>query len=851
MQPEPTTINMRKIAFIAICVLTGWARMLCAQSQCTVTHYDEFSGMAQWYVTRIIQDKQGMMWFATWNGLNRYDGYEFVCFKSRVGDGIDMASDRIQDMVLMNDGNLLCLVEGVPFVFDIKTCQFRTVADKQRKEYKKIFDEKLKNGQTARITPYYIYKDQYNTQWHIGYDGSLSYQDATSGQQIPYQADGEKMPEVIFNTTDRNGNVWLCSHYGAYKLSFSKRAYKFFPQEKPSQIRFFYIDNKKRYWVTSKDDATIRLFNANNQLLGYLGQDGQLHSQYTSFKQPIYSLTQDSKGVFWLGSRFNGLYRLEELPNGHFNIENFNNQAGNSYSLSDNSIFDIKEDHHGRLWVASFNGGLNCIENPHQKEIVFLNKNNKLKYPKDVSLRVRQIHITADGKMLVATTNGLIIADINNKETGNIVFKRHTKDAHRNNSLSNDATMYVMEDSKHRLYVCTESGGVNQITTKDLTSDKLEFKHFNTSTGFPSDVALSAIPYGNDLLVVSNNQLIILKPDSNDAQNYEAFFWKDKLRFSDATPTSLPDGRTIFGLQDGAFTIRLSEIQKSTFVPPIALTSLSIENGQPNCAVNALDTLILSPKERNITIRFAALDYSADNQILYAFRFGDGDEAWNHIGRDHSATFLDIKPGTYQLQIRSTNSDGVWVDNIRTLTVIVKPTFWETRWAQLLYALLFAAFIWGILRTRRYIRTLNRRQRELHEAYLALLNASNAPKGTAPQQEASTVKPQIKPEDEAFMQRAMKFIEEHIGDSDINIGDMADATATSRSGLNRKMKSLLGVTPLDFIREARIRKACKMLESGSSVNDVAYSCGFADPKYFGKCFKAEMGMTPTEYRNQH
>ena len=842
---------MRKIAFIAICMLTGWAKSLCAQSQCTVTHYDEFSGMAQWYVTRIVQDRQGMMWFATWNGLNRYDGYEFVCFKSRVGDGIDMASDRIQDMVLMDDGNLLCQVEGVPFIFDVKTCQFRTIADKQKAEYKSIFDDRQKKGREGEGAPYYIYEDHYHTKWKIGTNGSLTYLDAKSGQEIPYWAAGEQMPEVQYNTTDRNGNVWLCSHYGAYKLAFHKKAYNYFPQEKTSQIRSFYIDNKKRYWITSKDDATIRLFSADNRMLGYLGQDGNLHSQYTSFKEAVYTMTQDTKGVFWLGSRFNGLYKLEEQPNGTFHIESFQHKADNSYSLSDNSVFDIKEDRQGRLWIASFNGGLNCIEKPHQKEISFLNKNNVLKYPKDIAQRVRQIFITKEGKMLLATTTGLMIADITSTKTSNITFKRHTKDAHRKNSLSNEATMYVAEDNKHRLYVCTESGGVNQIITQDLTADQLEFRHFNTSTGLPSDVALSAIPYGNQLLVVSNNQLIMLKPDSDDAQNYEAFFWKDRLRFSDATPTILPDGRTIFGLQDGAFTIRLSEIQKSTFVPPIALTSLSIENGQPNCAANALDTLILSPKERDITLRFAALDYSADNQILYAFRFGDGDEPWNHIGKDHSATFLDLKPGTYQLQIRSTNSDGVWVDNIRTMTIIVKPTFWETRWAQLLYTLLFAAFIWEILRTRRYIKTLNRRQRELHEAYLALLNANNAPQSNKRQQGTAATKPEMKPEDEAFMQRAMKFIEEHIGDSDINIGDMADATATSRSGLNRKMKSLLGVTPLDFIREARIRKACQMLEAGCSVYDVAYNCGFTDPKYFGKCFKTEMGMTPTEYRNQH
>lgn len=211
---------------------------------------------------------------------------------------------------------------------------------------------------------------------------------------------------------------------------------------------------------------------------------------------------------------------------------------------------------------------------------------------------------------------------------------------------------------------------------------------------------------------------------------------------------------------------------------------------------------------------------------------------------------MDLDPGVYLLQIRSTNGDGVWVDNIRTLTLIVKPTFWETRWAKILYLILFALIVGGILKTRRYIFSLKRRQKELHEAYLALLNTDhdrimlNSPSH-------QSIESKIKPEDELFMKRVMKFIEEQIGNSNISIGDMAEATATSRSGLNRKMKSILGVTPLDFIREARIRKACQLLKEGGTVNDVAYKCGFSDPKYFGKCFKAGVGMTPTEYKAEN
>jgi len=182
----------------------------------------------------------------------------------------------------------------------------------------------------------------------------------------------------------------------------------------------------------------------------------------------------------------------------------------------------------------------------------------------------------------------------------------------------------------------------------------------------------------------------------------------------------------------------------------------------------------------------------------------------------------------------------------------VRPTFWETGWARLLYFLVFVAVVGAILYTRSYIRRIKQQQRETHEAYLKLLDAHNsvAEPQTIERQEQETLA-KATPQDDAFMKRVMKFIEEHIGDPDISIGDLAEAAATSRSGLNRKMKSLMGVTPIDFIREARIQKACTMLAQGLAVNDVAYSCGFSDPKYFAKCFKADKGMTPTEFKAQN
>ena len=100
------------------------------------------------------------------------------------------------------------------------------------------------------------------------------------------------------------------------------------------------------------------------------------------------------------------------------------------------------------------------------------------------------------------------------------------------------------------------------------------------------------------------------------------------------------------------------------------------------------------------------------------------------------------------------------------------------------------------------------------------------------------------------LQRVMKFVEDNISNSNANIGDMASAAATSRSGLQRKLKQAMGITPQDLMREARIKRACQLLrQSDKSVSEIAYACGFTDPKYFSRSFKQSTGLSPTEYKN--
>ena len=64
-----------------------------------------------------------------------------------------------------------------------------------------------------------------------------------------------------------------------------------------------------------------------------------------------------------------------------------------------------------------------------------------------------------------------------------------------------------------------------------------------------------------------------------------------------------------------------------------------------------------------------------------------------------------------------------------------------------------------------------------------------------------------------------------------------------------KLKSLTGLSPVEFIREVRIKRAAQLLEVGSyNITEVTYMVGMNDSRYFSKCFKAVYGMTPTEYK---
>lgn len=111
--------------------------------------------------------------------------------------------------------------------------------------------------------------------------------------------------------------------------------------------------------------------------------------------------------------------------------------------------------------------------------------------------------------------------------------------------------------------------------------------------------------------------------------------------------------------------------------------------------------------------------------------------------------------------------------------------------------------------------------------------------------------PEMKGNDEVLLDRIMKEINAHIDDPELNVERLASEVGVSRAHLHRKMKDLIGLTPSDYIRNIRLKRACELLKRHDiEVTQVAYKIGFTSQPHFSSHFKRYTGFTPSEYREK-
>lgn len=561
-----------------------------------------------------------------------------------------------------------------------------------------------------------IFEDSQGTLWVVPHLGCLSYYDREDKELKPYYTDYSKpeskfTPVILNFYVDNQKNFWYANNFWMDKISFFPNASQLTTFDSGHETRAIMVDKQQNLWVANKK-GVIRIFNPDKTLKGYLTPEGTISPKAISFSRNIYCFTEDEQGNIWMGSKWDGIIRLSPKRDGSFQIRNYVHKEEAPYSLSNNSVYCIYQDSKKRMWIATHGGGINLLQETADGEIRFLHNGNLLKdYSKDKFNKVRVIK-EVNNTLLVGTTEGLITFSCNFERPEEIKFYTNVRIPDLASSLSSNDVIYIYTDSRQNSYVLTFTGGINQIISNNLLTDQIQFKTYTKRNGLVSDLVLSMIEdQQKNLWVISENTLAKFDPENGTFEHYNEKHLQKEIYFSEASPAIIRN-QLILGTDAGILKINPAAFSKSSYTPPIVFTSLKIQGVQQQLDLDDLEELKLKPDERNVSFQFAALDYINPSSISYAYRLKGLEEKWNEVENSRTASYINLPPGNYELQIRSTNSDGVWTDNVRKLSVIVIPTFWETYWAVLVYIILFILFTATIVYIILYIYKLR------HQIYM-------------------------------------------------------------------------------------------------------------------------------------
>lgn len=900
-------MRLRKQLLIIIILLAGCLQTEGQTAADMTAHTRTFGisdGLAVTGISGMAQDSQGLMWIATWNGLYCYDGYRFITFPGNSwGDENALSTNRIAMLKVDSKDNLwLRTYDGGIYLFDTKQCRYVNIGQMVNKKFGGKMKPRniycLPSGHTwvtdetgemtLRIndeTPTDINNIEVFGTKGYQYSGKIIYKVqadkhgralvTTESNMLCYEGNGKfskanvkeqdlqkdeddtaltwrlKVCGVDKNDIqkyhiDRQGNLWFSSAYGLTLVNFRKQRMKYEPVVAEQQTRS----------VVCRHNGTV-LAGSND---GYVCTIGT--AQKMNVGEHVYALFEDSQERLWIGTKGNGLFLVDS--NG--NTTHCMPDSTDKYALSHRYVYDIDEDPQGNIWIATYGGGVNMVKGKEltgKEKIRFVNSNNDLKgYALKDFPRVRRITHTSDGIMLISTTTGLLTT--NSRKPSVFYATRHEQND--TSSLRTSDVMQVLVTKKGSIYVATQGGGIQTITSEKLLANKLQLHHVNVLNFNNGNVQSMTEDAKGMIWIVRETGI-----DRYNAATGQLQQERIETGSADDQPTILTealsaygaDGRLWIGTVGGVLSFNTAEMPESHFRPSIVFTGVQYQGEQERQPLLYRETLEVTPDKRSMTVSFTALDYNDNSLMQYAWRMDD-ENGWNYIRTPH-ISFSNLSPGRHQLIVRSTNSDGIWTDNAAILEIDVKPLWWERRWVQFL--MLIAVIIlstWGVFAWLRYrqrtrereqrLERILRQYRELQER-VNVVPSTTTEEATATQEPAKheykLAEPQIVNEDEIMMDNLMAFIEQRIDDEGLRIDDMADAVGMGRTAFYEKIRQLVGVSPSDFLRQVRMQRARQLVEKSSmTFSQIAYAVGFTDPKYFSKCFKKETGMTPSEYRSQ-
>jgi ligand-binding sensor domain-containing protein/signal transduction histidine kinase len=354
------------------------------------THYSTEQGLSQNRVDQMLQDNQGFMWFGTYNGLNRFDGYRFLSYKPEADNPYSIGGVFIYALFQDRSGALWIAVDEELDRFDPVTVRFFHYRSNPNDpaslagHVEHIAQDRdgmlwlaTRNGLdrldpvSGRFTHYrhdpgdprslasddvrYLLEDQ-GTLWVATAAGPDAF-DPRTGKVIRHYPSSWHPPlDRIYE--DRSGTLWLCAtrHGGLTSLDPKTgifTTYIYFDEwpETPGLHECWGIleDQRGMMWLATRPDGVLKFDRRRREFTRYRNDPGNPASLSSDGGE---SLMEDREGSIWIGTRDQGVDRFSSAPS-PFTI--YRNEPGNPNSLDQNFAYSVLEDSQGIFWIGTAN----------------------------------------------------------------------------------------------------------------------------------------------------------------------------------------------------------------------------------------------------------------------------------------------------------------------------------------------------------------------------------------------------------------------------------------------------------------------------------------------------------------
>ena len=473
-----------------------------AQHDVKFTHLTNLDGLSQSMVQAIVKDKYGFMWFATQDGLNRYDGYNFKVYRHQPKDARSLRKNFILSLYEDRQGNLwVGTNNGALSMYDRKHDNFinykenpEDVNSLSHRSVTAIYEDKQNNfwvgtyynlnlfdRKTGKVVRFAhspsdplsissdgincIFEDSKNNLW-IGTANGLNVMDRKTRTFKRYLHNASDPQTISHNSIrvvseDEYGNLWIGTDGGLNLFNPSQQTFtRFVHDEKdPSSIMANTItaiasDENHKLWVGT--GGSLELFDTRTGKASHFQpnphDDRALKGGYS-----ISSLFYDKGGILWVGTYLGGINKYDKNLN-FFTV--YRNNPNDENSLNLNTVTSFAENAQGDIWVGTDGGGLNLLRRSSNNFLRIFPDPAKKNYLSSWSI-LAMVQSKYSPYLWLGTYGG----GVERYDPGTDSFKKYTQ-GERPDQLNNASVYVLHEDTRGNIWMGTNGGGVNVLNVR-------------------------------------------------------------------------------------------------------------------------------------------------------------------------------------------------------------------------------------------------------------------------------------------------------------------------------------------------------------------------------------------------